>query len=309
MSSSPMPMIRSALFVPASSERFLRAAIRSGADAVILDLEDGVADASRDVAREMAGNFILRQPEDGVLSVLVRINPLTAGQLDMDLDAVVQPSLDGVLLPKVDGPRDIAELDRQLSWYEGRHRIPHGTVRIWPLLETATAIARVAEIAVASPRVAHLGGAIAHGGDLARSLGLGPDGDGLESLYLRSRVLVEARAAGIANPITGLYTDVDDLSGLESFAVLGRRLGYDGMMVIHPAHVPIVNRVFSPSEAALDEAHRILAAIDGAALAGSGAVRLDGRMIDAAMATTARSLIARDADARAKLAQSGSDDT
>lgn len=289
--------MRSALFVPASSERFLRSAERCAADAVILDLEDSVADASRTTARRLAGEFVERAEPNGP-SVFARINPLSAGQLAEDLDAVVRPSLGAVLLPKICDASEVAELDRQLSWYEGHRGLGHGTVRIWPLIETPAAISVVDQIATASPRVTFLGGAISDGGDLVSSLGLEVQPDGLESLYIRSRILIAARTAGVHNPVTGLFTDIDDLDGLEQAARRGRVLGYEGMMVIHPSHVPIVNRVFTPSADEVAEARRVLDALGIADRQGSGAARLDGRMIDAAMAKSAQRVIERNSRAR-----------
>lgn len=287
------PIVRSALFVPASSERFLRSAERCGADAVILDLEDSVVDSSRSTARRFAGEFVERA-QPGGCSVFVRINPLSAGLLAEDLDAVVRPSLAAVLLPKLRSAAEVRELDRELSWYEGRGGLTHGSVRIWPLIETPSAISAVDEIARASTRVAFLGGAVAQGGDLVTSLGLDEQADGLESLYLRSRVLVAARTAGVHNPMTGLFTDIGDLEGLERAAQRGRQLGYEGMMVIHPSHVPVVNRVFSPSADEVAEARRVLVALADADRNGTGAARLGGRMIDVAMARWAQLVIERD---------------
>jgi len=265
---------------------------------LILDLEDSVVDSSRSTARRLAGDFISARPEAGTTSIFVRINPLSVGQLDADLDAVVHPALAAVLLPKIHDPIEVAELDRKLSWYEGSRGLAHGTINIWPLIETPQAISLVDQIATASSRVAYLGGAISDGGDLASSLRLEVQSDGIESLFIRSRILVAARTAGIHNPITGLFTDIDDLDGLEQWALSGRRLGYEGMMVIHPSHVPIVNRVFSPSAEAVAEARSVLDALDDADRIGTGAARLDGRMIDVAMAKTARLVIERDELAR-----------
>lgn len=291
-------MVRSALFVPASNERFLNSALRCDADAVILDLEDGVAENSRHNARRLARDFIATHSAHDVRSIFVRLNPLSAGHVGTDLEAVVGEGLDAVLLPKIHEPAEVTELDHQLSWHEGRCGLARGTIRIWPLVETPQAISRIDEIASASGRVSYLGGAISDGGDLVTSLQIEVESTGLASLYLRSRILLAARTAGIDNPITGLFTEIDDLDGLEQMAIAGRRLGYEGMMVIHPSHVPIVNRVFSPSEAAVNEARRVLDALAKADLEGNGAARLDGRMIDVAMARSARVVIERDARAQ-----------
>ena len=149
------------------------------------------------------------------------------------------------------------------------------------------------EIARASARVAYMGGATSRAGDLTRSLGYRWTPEGKETLFLRSKVLVDVRAAGVANPLSGLWGAVDDSDGLLAFARQSRDLGYEGLMVIHPSHLAIVNEIFSPAEDEIAEWRRIIEAMQAAEEEGRGAIRLEGRLIDAAHVVTARQGLAR----------------
>lgn len=284
--------VRSALFIPAQRTDFLAKATTRGADAVILDLEDAVSAPGKASAREGAREWLRTLPDDGPLA-MVRVNGLETSAFGGDLEAVVGPGLHAVLLPKVRDADDVRALADRLSWLEGRSGIPHGRIRIWPIIETAQAVESVGEIARSSQRIAYMGGGSSEQGDLAREIGFEWSVDGLESLYIRSRVLVAARAAGVPNPITGLVSGLADLDDVETFALGARRLGYSGMMVIHPRHVPVVHRIFTPTAAELDDARRIMVALDAAAGSGTGAVAHDGRMIDVAMARTAAQYLER----------------
>ena len=304
---SPAPRVRSALFVPTTQTRFLAGIDRRSTDAVILDLEDSVVDGGRATARANVAQWMRTRTHGAGPVVFVRISRIAAGQLDADLSAAVHPSLQAVLLPKVSTVAEIAQLSDALAWHEGRQGIALGTIRIWPLIETAEALRVVDEIAACSPRIAYLGGATAPGGDLARALGFEVSSDGLETLYLRSQVLIAARAAGVPNPITGMFTAIDDLEGFERFARQSRMLGYDGIMVIHPSHVDTANTVFSPDADAVNGARAVIEALETARLNGDGAIRHDGRMIDTAMADTARHVLAEHDSASQRAAESGPD--
>lgn len=285
--------IRSALFVPAHRTDFLAKVDRSGADAVILDLEDGVDADRRQEARSSASTWLASRRPDERPVAFVRINPVDADQLDADLDAAVHPGCAGVLVPKVVGPADVRMVELALAYREGQRSMALGHTRIWPLLESAQSITGAGEILAASSRVAYAGGATASGGDLAHDLGFEATGEATETLFLRSAVLLAARAGGVANPMTGIHTAIGDLDGLRSFAEASRRLGYEGMMVIHPSHAAVVNEVFAPSAEAVADAREVLAALDGAAGEGDGAVQVNGRMVDSAMAASARRLLVR----------------
>ncbi|MEO6122348.1 MAG: CoA ester lyase [Ilumatobacteraceae bacterium] len=287
----PPRRVRSALFVPTGQPRFLAGIDGRDMDAVILDLEDSVVDGGRSIARENVSAWMQSRQQGVGPVVFARINRLTAGELDDDLTAVVHPALQGVLLPKVSTVAEIGQLSEALAWHEGRRGMPLGTIRIWPLIETAEALSLIDRIAACSPRIAYLGGATAPGGDLARAVGFEVTAGGLETLFLRSQVLIAARAARVANPMTGMFTVIDDLEGFERFARESRSLGYEGLMIIHPDHIAVANAVFSPDAEAVADARSVIEALEAARRHGDGAIRHGGRMIDAAMADTAQRVL------------------
>jgi citrate lyase subunit beta/citryl-CoA lyase len=290
MSETP-PRIRSALFVPAHRREFRERAIASHADAVILDLEDSVPTAARDDARAAVVEWLDRG--DGP-AVLVRINAWSEGCSDADLDAAVRPGLVAVMVPKVDDPETIRRIAKSIDRRERRAGLRPGSVRIWPSIETAAATRGAFDLASASSRVAYMGGATARNGDLAHALGFGWEPPlFLETLSLRSGILADMRAAGVPNPMTGVVTNLRDLDEVEAFARQSRAIGYEGMMVIHPSHVAIVNEAFGATPEDVAAAKRLLDAWDGANRDGLGAVDHEGEMIDAAMVRVARDVVMR----------------
>lgn len=287
-----LPVVRSALFVPANRPDFLRKAAGTGADAVILDLEDAVHAGGKDEARAMAGEWIRSRPPGRRPHAFVRVNHPDMEAVDADLRAVAAPALLGLLVPKVDDAAQVRAVSELVAHHEGRAGLPFGSVRLWPLIETLGAMRHTHELATASPRVAYMGGGTSERGDLARALHSIRQPDDRETFHLRSRTLIEVRAAGVTNPITGLISRVDgDLSELERFAEESRALGYAGMMVIHPSHVATVNRIFSNSDDDVAEARAIIDALASAETGGRGTTVHGGHMIDHAMETWARQVL------------------
>jgi citrate lyase subunit beta/citryl-CoA lyase len=286
-----VPRIRSALFVPSQRSDFIEKAHRTGADALIFDLEDSVAESGKTSGRENVRSWLLGRKLNETPNATVRINALDVGVLSEDLDAIVHKSLVAVLVPKIYGCEEIQEVDSMLSWFEGKRDLRQGSVIIWPIIETAKSVRDVELIASSSPRIAYLGGGTSEQGDLARSVGFEWSVEGLETLYIRSKVLIAARSAGISNPITGLVSGLSDLEDVRRFAQSSKNLGYSGMFVIHPSHVAIINEVFSPSVHQIKEAKEIIKALDNAGQIGIGAVTFEDRMIDVAMARTAQALL------------------
>jgi citrate lyase subunit beta/citryl-CoA lyase len=276
------------LFVPGGRADFLAKADTRGADAVLIDLEDSVAEGGLDAARKLVGEWIQGRPWPTDPVVCVRINAIDEGMLHDDLDAVVHPALTAVLVPKVMHEDDMAVVADALSYHEGRRCLPHGQVRIWPLMETASAIQRAGEIARSTPRIAYMGGATSVQGDIVRALNFKWTPQGDETLFLRSKILVDVRAAGVPNPITGLVSGLGGSDAVVEFARQSRSLGYDGMMVIHPDHVAIANEAFSPTDAERAEAREMAAAFAEGETRGLGAVTHKGRMIDRANVETLR---------------------
>jgi citrate lyase subunit beta / citryl-CoA lyase len=288
-----LPRVRSALFVPAHREDYLAKVDSRGADAVILDLEDSVAEKARDQAVETASRWIADRPDPHSPVVVVRINALSKGRMQSEIMRLVSPNLTAVQIPKVDSRQDIRTVSDFLGYAEGVGGLEYGRTRIWPLIESATAVQRSAKLARASTRIAFMGGGAAEGGDLAASVGFRWTASMRETHPLRAKVLLDVRAAGVPNPMSGIFVDIDDLDGLRRFALQNRDLGYEGMMVIHPSHVDVVNEVFGPTEDELKEAEEIVAAVRSAARRGDAAVTVRGKMVDEAHAKTARMLLAR----------------
>lgn len=308
-SGAPPPPIRSLLFVPGNREDRIRKALASEADAVVLDLESATPVGELAVAREICRRSIAAhhvalhtsahtpsqtaQPAPARPAILVRVAEARSPEQTRDLAAVVQAGLTGILLPQVQDAGDVVATDAALTRQEAEAGIEIGRTRIMPLVESASAVRLAFEIARASPRVAYMGGATGRGGDLARSLGFRFTPEGRETLFLRSKVLVDVRAAGIPNPISGIWGQVDDLEGLRAFAEQARDLGYEGLMAIHPKQLAIVNAIFSPSAHEIGEWRRILESMAQAEREGKGAIRLDGRLLDAAHVKTARQQLER----------------
>jgi citrate lyase subunit beta/citryl-CoA lyase len=246
--------LRSLLFVPGDQRSGVEQALASGADAVMIDLEEPrtpFPESAREAARaEMRGFFdSLPAERDGPL-LFVRVQPPATGQTLKDLRAVLGSSLTGILLPKVYGPEDVHAAHALLSCAEVDAGLAMGSTAIYPILETAPALRGAYEIAMASPRVAYMGGAVSRFGDIHQALGYRWTAEGRETLYLRSKVLIDARAAGIRYPISGMWGgDRDDLDGLRAWAEQLRDLGYYGMMLGDPAHLPLVHEVFTPTAA------------------------------------------------------------
>jgi citrate lyase subunit beta/citryl-CoA lyase len=269
--------LRTLLFAPGNQPRKLAKVGTFGADAVILDLEDAVPIGQKEEARPLVRAAL---PTYRDVVVMARPNALATGRCAADLDAVVCPSLQAILLPKVESPAELAEVDALLEKLEVREGMPGGTIRVLPLIETARGVSRVEEIAgQAPPRVLTLAFGPA---DLTADLGIDLTRDGTEVLYARSRVVIAARAAGLAPPIDGPFLlDLHDHEGLIADARRGRQLGYAGKIVIYPAHVAPVNRVFSEvAPAELERARRIVRAFESAVASGSAALQVDGVFVD-----------------------------
>ncbi|MEV0618399.1 CoA ester lyase [Nonomuraea sp. NPDC050404] len=313
--SSDRPPLRSLLFVPGNRTDWLVKARAAGADAAILDLEDAVPSAGKTAAREEVARAIAGASGDtaqgtgesgdtapgaggvagaaGGMALFVRVNPLDGWGGAEDLRAVARAGLAGVVLPKVAGPADVIVADRLLTWCERENGLPEGHIALVPLLESAAALRGAYEIAGAASRVAYLGAVTGKGGDVEQAVGYRWTPGGAETLALRSRVLLDVRAAGVPCPVAGLWTPIADLDGLRSFAEQNRALGYEGMMAIHPSHVPVINEVFSPTAEELDRYERMIAAVEHAQAAGAGAVTFEGDMVDEAMAARARAALRR----------------
>lgn len=269
-------MRRTMLYLPGNNPNMLVRGHLFGSDGIIMDLEDAVALSEKDAARIMVSKF-LRQGEFGSCEVTVRINGADTEFWKKDLAAVIPAKrLDGIRLPKADDPETIRIVDEEISRLEDANGIPQGRTKLFCILETARGIWNAYDVAKASPRVT----AILPGGeDLVADLKTSRSADGAELEWTRKMMVIAARAAGV-DAIDTVYPRVSDDEGLRREASLSKQLGYDGKSVIHPNQIPIIHEVFTPTEAEIDKALRIVAAAKEAAERGLGAVSVDGRMVD-----------------------------
>lgn len=283
--------LRSMLFVPGDSERKLAKAKTANADALILDLEDSVAPSAKPAARAAVA-AALEQPSPRDFAFYVRINALDTGLTLADLAAIVKPGLDGIMLPKAQGARDVETVSHYLDALETKAGLPLGQIRIAVVAtETAEALFHLHTYAPAPPRLA----AITWGGeDLATALGSTSNRDEegnwtFPYQVARSRALFAARAADVT-PIDTIHADFRNLAGLETDCRRSRRDGFLGRMAIHPDQVAVINACYSPTEAEIAFARRVVAAFEAAPDA--GALGLDGKMIDIPHLKAAKKLLA-----------------
>ena len=282
--------LRSVLYVPGNKEDWMRKAPKYGADALILDLEDSVPLQEKAEARALVRNM-LDELGDAGQTLVVRVNTLETGMTGDDLEAIVCDNLYCIILPKVQSPADIAEVEALLKFFERRAGVEIGKTFIDPGLETAEGIRNAYDIATASDRVAHMGGSGGKGGDTARSIGFQWTPDGMETLFLRSKVLIDSRAAGVQFPISGGWFELRDLDGLRKYATELRQLGYTGMHLIHPYHVPVVNEVFTPTAEQIATWQGLVNAMEEMRKTGGAAVMYNGDMVDIAHEETARTML------------------
>lgn len=286
---SAMRPIRSFLFVPGHRESWIDRVAGHGADAVILDLEDSVPADHKAAARVLVASKIAGLAAAGQ-RVYVRINRSPALYDFDDILAVTREGLEGLVLPKPGGPEDIQIAAALVSEAEMRSGLPLGRIALTPTLETARSMQLAYEIAL-NPRVNAICGASAKNGDSARALGIDWSPEGRETLYMWQRTVMAARAAG-KMPLGGLWQDVHDLAGLESYARRNRAHGFMGEMILHPSNVAVVNRAYTPTPEEIRYFKGMIETYETAAAQGIGAVIYDGDHIDLAHVQTARAVVA-----------------
>jgi citrate lyase subunit beta / citryl-CoA lyase len=288
MARSDYTPIRSLLFVPGNKPGWLEKLPGGDADAVIIDLEDSVPRQEKQKARENAVKFVPWLAERGQ-RVYVRINK-SAHMYDWDdVSAVVQNGLEGIVTPMPDGFEDVWMAGIMVAEAEHRNGVEAG-IFLLPTLETPQSLQFAYEIAC-HPRVRAIVGSSGKGADLERAMGFQWTEEGRESLYLKSRTVLAARAAG-KQPIGGLWQQVHDLEGLRRHTRADRQLGMSGVNILHPSNARVVNEVFSLSEQELAYYRGLIDAYEQAEAAGKGSVMYGNEHIDKAHVATARALLA-----------------
>jgi citrate lyase subunit beta / citryl-CoA lyase len=281
------PPIRSYLYAPGSTPRVMEKALAAGADAVILDLEDSVAPQDKLAARGQVAAVIARAGASatGPAELHVRVNHGPDGPDLDDVAAVTALGLTGLRLPKIGSAEEVRTVADALDSLEDIGGMAPGTVRLYVSIETAAAALAAPELA-AAPRVARL---VFGATDFLADIGSPGATEGPATAVARGMLVLASRAAGIGAPVDCVHTALDDEDGLRRGARAARELGFFGKSVIHPRQIPSVHEVFTPSEQELTEARRVLAHAEAH---GSGATRLDGELIDAAVVARARRLVA-----------------
>jgi citrate lyase subunit beta/citryl-CoA lyase len=286
--------MRSLLFVPGDQPRKIEKGLTSGADVLLVDLEDSVAPANKVAARAVARDAIAAAKAAGAAPRLfVRVNALDTGLTDDDLDLVMQAGPDGILLPKALSGMDVQHLAAKLAVREAENGLPDGgTVIIAIATETAASLFTMGSYRGATHRLAGLTwGAEDLSADLGAETNRTPDGL-LTDPYRMARVLTlfAAHAAGVA-AIDSVFTAFRDDAGLTAECAAARRDGFTAKMAIHPAQVPVINAAFTPSAEAIERARRIIALFE--ASPDAGVIGLDGEMLDRPHLLRARLLLDR----------------
>jgi citrate lyase subunit beta/citryl-CoA lyase len=286
--------MRSLLFVPADSEKKLAKGFDAGADALILDLEDAVGLDRKPVAREIGCAFLKdARPRQARPALIVRVNAIETGLIDADLAGIMPGSPDAVLLPKALGGQAVAHLDAKLNAHEAMNGLPAGSTKILVLAtETAASLFLAGSYKGSSARLT----GIAWGAeDLSADIGAETNRDAAYRFtepfrFARSICLMAAAAAEVM-AIDTVYPNFRDEAGFRAECEEGRRDGFSTKLAIHPAQVPIINEVFTPSAAVIAESGKIVAAF--AAAPGAGVVNIGGQMFDVPHLRRAERILAR----------------
>jgi citrate lyase subunit beta/citryl-CoA lyase len=279
-------MIRSLLYVPASSERFIAKAHERGADAIILDLEDSVASREKEKARAALAEAVPAVSRNGA-KVFVRINS-EPNLMFADAEAACRAGAFGLFVPKTRHPNDLIRLDRHLEKIEGGRPDPKKTLLV-PMIEDPGAVLDARALAAATPRTF---GLITGGEDLATAMGAEPTPEVLR--FPKLLVHLAAKAAGVLSfGLLRSVADYRDLEGIRRAAQEARDFGFDGASCVHPSIVAILNETFAPSAEEIDRAARMIIAYDESLAAGQGACVFEGKMIDVPVVARARALLAK----------------
>lgn len=279
--------LRSLLSVPGIRPNMIERARSLPADGLVLDLEDSVPPAEKEQARALVRDALAGLALRGQ-KVFVRVNALSTGLTEGDLEAVVGQGLDGISLPKVESAADVQQADALIAALEREQGLEVGKVVLIPWIETAKAVLKAAEIAGSSARLV---GVFFGADDFTRDMGVQRSREGSGLFYARSVIAVAARAAGVLALDTA-FPDFSDDKGLIAEAELAKRLGYKGKFVIHPRQIEVVNNIFRPSAEEIAHAKKVVEVFDTALAQGHAATSLDGQMIDTAVAQKASDLLA-----------------
>ncbi len=288
--SRPEIPLRSVLFAPGNEERKVRKVATFGADCIVLDLEDAVPEAEKIETRAKVRAAV------GTMSgafITIRVNSLKTGLTEGDVDGIVAPGLDGIVLPMVVHPDEVERVDEMIGKAEAREGLPEGKIRMITTVETCLGILHGEAIAAAkSDRVITLA---LGSGDLTLDLDLPTirrDNTGDEIAFARSKLIYDARSAGLPRPVDGPYLAIRDFEGFEEDCKVARKLGYQGKICVYPPQAAIANRIFAPDPGEVEFCRKVVTEFTAALERGSASITVDGVFVDYPILTKAQRIIA-----------------
>jgi citrate lyase subunit beta / citryl-CoA lyase len=277
-----MELKRSWMFVPGHRQKMIDKALGLNADAIMLDIEDGVAPNEKDTARQLIAEALGHEKAPHSPARFVRINAIGHARMDADLAAVVRPGLEGLVCPKVETAEEVRKVDAILNEREPQQ----GGVKLLIAIESPRGLLNAPAIAACSPRVC---GLMFGAEDFGRELGLptSREGEARDMLYARSAMVVAAASAHV-QAVDGVWVDLKDPEGLVGFARQSRQLGFSGMSSIHPSQIDPINSHFSPTAEEITYAGEVVKAFEAANARGDGSIAFGGQLIDRPIVERAR---------------------
>ena len=285
------------MFVPGDRQKMIDKAVALPVDAILLDIEDGVAPAAKETARKQIAESLDRiavqkkeNPSYRTPARYVRINAVGHERMNADVECVIRPALEGLAVPKVETPDQVNVVEKILDEREPKMGLVRGSVRLLLALESPRGLFNAYAIATSSPRVI---GLMFGAEDFSRelSLPLRREGEAVDLIYARS-AMVTAAAAAHVQAVDAVWANFQDIEGLKKFALQSRRLGFSGMSLIHPAQIEEVNAAFTPTSEEVDYCRRVVQAFDDARSRGEGAIAFGGQLLDMPIVDRARQTIA-----------------
>lgn len=274
------------MFAPGNHARKVEKCFTLGADAVILDLEDAVAVNEKEATRAVVLEALAK---DRTCQGYVRVNACDTDFCFGDLKAVVAKGVDGIILPKVESGHQLQMVDWIIANLEREQGLATGGVDLIPIIETGAGMLALEKIANSATRVKRMAfGA----GDYTLDMDSSWSRDESELADARARILLASRAAGLEPPIDTVWIEIKDDEGFANSCELGRRLGFQGKLCIYPTQVSVANVAFTPSDAEIEKARRVVAAFEEAEAAGSASIQVDGFFVDYPIVEKARRILA-----------------
>lgn len=281
-------LMRSLMFVPAHNQKLLDSSLRRDADVLLLDIEDSVPVVDKQQARDNIKEFVTRPEAQGKL-IFPRVNDRESGELLKDLYQLTIEGITGFMYPKSTKEEDVYFVGKLLETIEYEKKIPVGTFKLIPLIETAGAIVNIKEICTACDRVV----AVAFGcEDYVTDLGGKHDAEGQSIFYARNAIVNAARFAGVL-PIDTVHIKVHDLEDLERNLILSKNLGFEGMLVLNPKELPLVNQYYAPSDEEVTWAEEMVQLTEEAKAEGKGVAVKDNKFIGPPMLKMAQKILTK----------------